>query len=68
MVEEWVDHSLDIARKAKNSLNAAVKAQTEAEQKLKDTLAQLSGVEKAHKNAESALQSYETQATNALEA
>lgn len=55
MAEEWVDHSLDVARKAENNLEAAVKAQTEAEQKLKDTLAQLSEVEKAHKNAESSL-------------
>lgn len=68
MAKEWVDHSLDLARKAKNNLEAAVKAQIKVKQKLKDTLAQLSEVEKAHKNAESALQSYKTQVANALEA
>lgn len=42
MAEKWVDHSLDMARKAKKGQEAAVEAQTEAKQKLKDTLAQLS--------------------------
>lgn len=49
-------------------MEVAVKAQAEAEHKLKETLAKLSKVEKTHKNSESALQSFETQATNALKA
>lgn len=49
-------------------MEVAIKAQTGAKQKLKDALAQLSEVEKAYKNAESALQSYEKQANDALKA
>ena len=47
MAEEWVDHSLDVARKAKKGLEAVEKAHAEADKKLKETLAQLSEVEKA---------------------
>lgn len=56
------------SKEAENVQEAAAQAQAEAEQKLKDALFQLSEVEKAHENAESTLQSYETQAANALEA
>ena len=39
-----------------------------ADKKLKDTISQLAEVEKARRNVESALLSYEKQATEALEA
>ena len=39
MAEEWVDHSLDLAREAKNRLEAADKAHSNADKKLKETLA-----------------------------
>ena len=39
MDEEWVDHSLDMARKAEKGLEAAEKARAEANKKLKETLA-----------------------------
>lgn len=50
------------------SQEAAVKAQIEVKQKLKDTFAQLSEVEKAYRNAESVLKGYEKQVADALEA
>ena len=59
MAEEWVNHSLDVARKAEKGLEAAEKAHAEADKKLKKTLAQLSEVEKAQRNAESAFKSCE---------
>ena len=39
MAEEWVGHSLDLARKAENKLEAAEKAHTDVDKKLKKTLA-----------------------------
>lgn len=42
-----MDHSFDLARKAENKLEAAKKAHKKAEKKLKETLVQLSKVEKA---------------------
>ena len=68
MPEEWVDHSLDLVRKAENKLEVAEKAHVETDKKLKETLAQLTKVEKAQRNAESTLKGYEKQVTNALEA
>ena len=68
MAEKWVDHSLDMARKAKNKLEAAEKAHMDTDKKLKETLAQLIEVKKAHRNVESALKGYEKQAVEALEA
>lgn len=68
MVEEWVDHSLDLATKVENKLATVEKAHAEADKKFIETLAQLTEVEKAHKNAKSTLQSYEKQASDALEA
>ena len=47
MAEEWVDHSLDMARKAKSKFEASKKAHTEVDKKLKETFAQLTEVEKA---------------------
>ena len=47
MVEEWVNHSLDVARKAEKGLKAAEIAHMEVDKKLKETLGQLSEVEKA---------------------
>ena len=68
MVEEWVDHSLDMARKAEKGQKAVEKVWAKVEKKLKETLAQLSEVEKAQQNAESTLKGYERQASIALEA
>ena len=68
MAKEWVDHSLDMAKKAKNKLEAAERAYVDADKKLNETLAQLTEVEKAHKNAKSAFKGYEKQAIEALEA
>ena len=47
MANKWVDHSLDLARKAKGKLKASEKAHAEVDKKLKETLAQLTEVEKA---------------------
>ena len=41
MVEDWADHSLDMAKDAKNKQEAAEKAYSDADKKLKETLAQL---------------------------
>ena len=68
MAEEWVDHSLNMARDAKAKQEVTERAYTDAEKKLKETIAQLAEVEKARRNVESALSSYEKQATEALEA
>lgn len=57
-----------MAREAKNKLEVAEKAHTDADKKLKETLAQLTEVEKAHRNAESTLKGYEKQAVDTLEA
>ena len=59
---------MDVARKAEKGQETAKKAQTKADKKLKETLAQLSEVEKVQKNAEFTLKGYERQAANALEA
>ena len=66
MAEEWVDHSLDVARQAKKGQKAIEKAYAEADKKLKETLAQLSEVQKAQRNAESTFKGYESQAADAL--
>ena len=63
-----MEHSFDLARKAKNKLEDAKRAHAEVDKKLKENLVQLSKVEKVQRNAESALKSYEKQATNALKA
>ena len=39
MDEEWVGHSLDMARKAEKGQESIEKAQAEAKKKLKETLA-----------------------------
>ena len=54
-----VDHSLDVARNAEKGLEVAKKAHAEVDKKLKETFAQLSKVEKAQRNAESAFKSFE---------
>ncbi|XP_065633565.1 uncharacterized protein LOC136069209 [Quercus suber] len=59
MAEEWVVHSLDMARDAKNKLEATESAYSDANKKLRETLAQLAEVEKAHRNVESAFKGYE---------
>ena len=53
-----MDHSLDLVRKAKSKLEASEKAHIKVDKKLKETLAQLTEVEKDQKNVESALKSY----------
>ena len=67
MAEEWVDHSLDIAKEAKNKLEVAEKAHANKDKKLNETFTQLTEVKKAHRNAEFALKGYEKQAVEALE-
>ena len=64
--KEWVNHALDQARKAKGKLDVVEKAHVEADKKLKETLAQLTKVEKSWKNAEAALTSLEKQAAESL--
>ena len=54
-----MDHSLDVARDAKNKLEVVERAHSDADKKLRETLAQLAEVEKAHKNAEFAFKGYE---------
>lgn len=48
-----------MARKAEKVQKAIEKAHAEVDKKLKKTLAQLSEVEKAHRNAKSTLKGYE---------
>ena len=67
MVEEWVDHTLDQARQAEAKLAVAEKAHTKVDKKLKETLAQLTEAEKAQRNAEATLNSYEKQVAECLE-
>lgn len=68
MAEKWVDHSLDMVRKAEPKLEVVERAHVKADKKLNDILAQLAEVDRAQKNAESALKSFERQAAEALEA
>ena len=68
MAEEWVDHSLEMARDAKANQEAVERAHSNTNKKLKETIAQLAGVEKARRNAKFALSSYERQVIDALEA
>lgn len=68
MAEEWVDHSLEMARDTKTKLEATERAHVDTNKKLKETLAQLAKVEKARRNAKSALKGYEMQVANTLEA
>ena len=68
IAEEWVDHSLEMNRDVKAKQEAAERAHTDADKKLKETIAQLAEVEKACKNTEFALKGYEKQAAEALEA
>ena len=49
MAEEWVDHSLYMARDAKNKLEATERANADTDKKLKETLSQIVKVEKAHR-------------------
>lgn len=68
MAEEWMDHSLKMAKDVKAKQEAAKKAHTDANKKLKETIAQLAEVEKTCKNAKSALSGYEKQVVEALKA
>ena len=68
MAEEWVDHALNQARQAEGKLASAKKVHAEVDKKLKETLAQLIEVKKAQKNTEAALNNFEKQATESLEA
>lgn len=68
MAEEWVNHAIDRAHKAKGKLDAAKKAHVEADKNLKETFAQLIEVEKSRKNAKAALSNFEKQVTESLEA
>ena len=68
MAEEWVDHMLDQARQTEGKLATAEKAHAKVDKKFKETLAQLTEAEKAQKNVAAALNNYEKQATECLEA
>ena len=50
-----MDQSLEMARDAKAKQEAAQRAHSDADKKLKETIAQLAEVEKACRNTESAL-------------
>ena len=63
-----MDHSLEMARDAKAKQEAAQRAHSDADKKLKETIAQLTEVEKARRNTESALKGYKKQVVDALEA
>lgn len=52
MAEEWVDHALDQTWQAIGKLIAAERAHAEVDNKLKDSLAHLTEVERAKKNVE----------------
>ena len=68
MAEEWVDHTLDQARQVEGKLIATKKARAEVDKKFKETLSQLTEVEKAQKNVEVALNNFEKQAAESLKA
>ena len=68
MAEEWVDHSLGQAREAEGKLGVAKSAHEQTNKKLKETLSQLTAVEKSWKSADTALASYEKQAAESLKA
>ena len=57
-----------MARDAKAKQEAAQRAHSDADKKLKETIAQLTEVEKARRNTESALKGYKKQVVDALEA
>ena len=59
---------MDKARKAEGKLDTAEKAYAEVDKKFKETLAQLTKVENAKRNAEVALNNFKKQATESLEA
>ena len=63
-----MDHALDMARDAKARQEVAKRAHSDADKKLKETIAQLVKVEKARRNVESAISGYERQVAEALEA
>ena len=63
-----MDHSLEMARDAKAKQEVAQRAHSDADKKLKETIAQLTEVEKARRNTESALKGYKKQVVDALEA
>ena len=68
MVEEWVDHSLEMARDAKAKQEAVERAHSNVDKKLKVTIAQLAEVENTCKNAEFVFKGYKKQVADALEA
>lgn len=68
MAEEWVDHSLGQAREAEGKLGVAKSTHEQTNKKLKETLSQLTAVEKSWKSADTALASYEKQAAESLKA
>ena len=59
MAEEWVDHSLDAARKSEKAYEVAEKARAESEKRLREALTQLSSAERAFHDSDSALKSFE---------
>ena len=63
-----MDHSLEMARDAKAKQELAQRAHSDADKKLKETIAQLVEVKKARRNVKSTLKGYEKQAVDTLEA
>ena len=59
---------MDKAWKAEGKLDTTEKAHVEVNKKLKETFTKLAEVEKAQKNAKAALNSFERQAVESLEA
>lgn len=59
VAKEWVDCAFSKTHKSKNRLELSVKAHADTEKRYKDSLFHLAEVEKARKNAESALTGFE---------
>ena len=68
VAKEWVDHALGQAREPEGKLEITEKAYEEADKKLKQTLSQLTKVEKFRKNTKAALAVHEKQVAESLKA
>lgn len=68
VAKEWVDHTLGQAREPECKLEITEKAYEEADKKLKQTLSQLTEVEKFRKNTKAALVVHEKQVAESLKA
>ena len=68
VAKEWVDHALGQAREPEGKLEITEKVYEEADKKLKETLSQLTEVEKFQKNTKAALVGHEKQVVESLKA